>query len=63
MGTTRRWISRARFLCNAVLGVANDDDRVMSSAVGNGSVTVVDHDHERFEVIEVGTDDATTTVQ
>lgn len=50
-------------LINAVLGVATGDDRVMSSPVGNGSVTIVDHDHERFEVVEVGTDDATTVVQ
>jgi len=48
---------------NAVLGVATGDDRVMSSAVGNGSVTVLDHDHDRFEIVEIGTDDATTVVQ
>jgi broad specificity phosphatase PhoE len=48
---------------NAVLGVATGDDRVMTSSVGNGSVTVVDHDHDVFRVIEVGTDDATTVVR
>lgn len=48
---------------NAVLGVATGDDRVMSHAIGNGSVTVVDHDHDAFTVVEVGTDDATTVVQ
>lgn len=50
-------------LINAVLGVATGDDRVMTSAVGNGSVTIVDHDHDRFEVVQIGTDDATTVVQ
>jgi broad specificity phosphatase PhoE len=48
---------------NAALGVAAGDDRVMSSAVGNGSVTILDHDHDTFTVVEVGTDDATTVVQ
>ena len=48
---------------NAVLGVASGDDRVMSSAVGNGSITTLDHDHDHFEVIEVGTADADTVVQ
>lgn len=48
---------------NAVLGVATGDDRVMSTAVGNGSVTVLDHDHDTFEVVEIGTDDATTVVR
>ena len=48
---------------NAVLGVATDDDRVMSTPVGNGSVTILDHDHDHFEVVEIGTDDATTVVQ
>jgi len=48
---------------NAVLGVATGDDRVMSTAVGNGSVTVLDHDHEGFEIVEIGTDDAATVVQ
>lgn len=48
---------------NAVLGVALGDDRVMSSAVGNGSVTTLDHDHDRFEVVEIGTADASTVVQ
>jgi broad specificity phosphatase PhoE len=48
---------------NAVLGVANDDDRVMSSAIGNGSITVLDHDHDRFEIVDIGTADAATVVQ
>ncbi len=48
---------------NAVLGIASGQDGVMVSAVGNGSVTIVDHDHENFDVVEVGTDDATTVVQ
>jgi broad specificity phosphatase PhoE len=50
-------------LINAVLGAATGDDRVMSHAVGNGSVTVVDHDHDRFEIVEVGTEDSATIVQ
>lgn len=50
-------------LINAVIGVAAGDDRVMNTAVGNGSVTVVDHDRERFQIVEVGTDDAATVVQ
>ena len=48
---------------NAVLGVTTGDDRVMSSAVGNGSVTILDHDHDTFTLVEVGTADAATTVQ
>jgi len=48
---------------NAVLGVATGDDRVMSSAIGNGSITTLDHDHDIFTVVEIGTEDATTVVQ
>jgi broad specificity phosphatase PhoE len=48
---------------NAVLGVATGDDRVMSTPIGNGSVTVLDHDHDSFEVVEIGSADATTVVQ
>ena len=43
--------------------VAAGDDRVMSTAVGNGSITTLDHDHDTFSVVEIGTDDATTVVQ
>jgi broad specificity phosphatase PhoE len=44
---------------NAVIGHATGDDRVMCAPLGNASVTIVDHDHHTFSLVEVGEQDAT----
>ena len=44
---------------NAVIGHATEDDRVMCAPVGNASVTIVDHDHHTFSLVEVGAQGAT----
>ena len=36
---------------NAVLGAIEGDDRMVVAAVANASVTVVDHDGERFQLV------------
>jgi broad specificity phosphatase PhoE len=37
---------------NAVIGAAVGDDRMVVMAVGNASVTVVDHDGDAFHLVE-----------
>jgi broad specificity phosphatase PhoE len=36
---------------NAVLGAVDDDDRMVVAAVANASITVVEHDGERFRLV------------
>ena len=43
---------------NAAIGTATGDDRVSCAPVGNGAVTVFDHDHKRLQLIEAGVGDA-----
>jgi len=43
---------------NAAIGHAIGDDRVMISPVGNGSITVFEHDHRTLTLVETGEHDA-----
>jgi len=36
---------------NAVLGAVDGDDRMVVAAVANASITVVEHDGERFRLV------------
>lgn len=47
---------------NAAIGVATGDDRVVCATVGNCSVTVLDNDHHKLHLVEVGRADGATTV-